>query len=157
MFTDALGTFHAPNSVQSLVAAVGTLLGDRSIDNGDAGTDALGNTMLRDLGRGTPLEAHIGIVTAVDSAGGAATVKAQLVMADNEALTSNLTVLAQTAAIAEAVLVAGYKFRVCGRLPPGTTKRYIGVQYVIAGEDVTVGTAFAALVPPGGSGDAVMA
>jgi hypothetical protein len=156
MFIDRCGTFHDVAGVQSLVAAVGNLLGDKSIDNGAAGTDNLGNTMLRDLGRGEPLEVHIGIVTAVDSAGGAATVQFQLVMADNEALDSNLVVLAETAAIAEATLVAGYKARI-GLVPPGTTKKFIGVRYVIAGEDVTVGTCIAALIPPGGSGDAVMA
>lgn len=159
MFTDATQLFHpsGDGNEQSLVGAVGNVLFNKSINLGTPGKDSMGNTLTHDPGKGTPIELAPVITTQVDSAGGAATVEFQLVMADNEGLTSNLVVLARTAAIAEAVLVPGYRPRLPKTLPPGITKQFLGLRAVIAGEDVTAGKCFAGLVPPGSFGDAVMA
>src|SRR5690348_9491951 len=130
---------------QSLIAGTGNLLSTYSIFLGTAGTLPVGynsrGSAPHDVGKGQPVEVECNINTGVDSAGGTATIQAQLVMADDEGLTSNLTVLTQTAAIAEATLVAGYRFAIAGTLPPDRiSKAYLGIRYVIAGEAVTVGT-----------------
>jgi hypothetical protein len=139
---------------QSLVNGTGNLLSTKSIDTGAAGTLAGGynarGSAPHDPGKGTPVEVECQINTSVDSAGGAATIEFQLVMADNEELTSNLTVLARTAALAEATLVKEFRPYIAGVIPPGVTKRWLGVRYVIAGEAVTVGTVTACLTFPGG-------
>jgi len=70
-------------------------------------------------------------------------VQFQCVEADNAALTSNLTVLAETPAIAIATLVAGYKVKLPA-FPPGA-KRYKGIQYVIAVATTTAGKVTASL------------
>lgn len=138
---------------QSLVAGVGNVLSTYSIDTGAAGAlpvgyNARGNAP-HDVGKGMPLEVECQINTSCTS-GGAATVQAQLVMADDDALTTNLTVLAQTDAIAVATLVKGYRFAIAGTVPPGVSKRYIGIRYVIGTAAITAGTVTAALTFPGG-------
>jgi hypothetical protein len=132
----------------SLVGATGTYTCDRSIDLGAADSVPLlgsGTGGPHDAGLGTTPEVVAQVTTAVDSAGGAATVQAKLIHSDNEDL-SSATVLQEGIAIAEATLVKGYQFRF-SKIPPGTTKRYLGVSFVTAGEAVTVGkvSAFLAL------------
>lgn len=104
-----------------------------------------------DLGMGRPLEVLCKMKTDLDSAGGNATVKAQLVMADDENLATNPVILGSSEAIAEAVAVAGYQFRCPAFIPPGTTKLFVGVQFVTGGEAVTAGTVNATI--PFGRGD----
>lgn len=139
---------------QSLVAAVGNLLSTNSVDTGAAGTLPVGynarGSAPHDPGAGTPIEIECKINTTVDSAGGAATIEFQLVMADDEALATNLTVLSRTAAIAEATLVKGYRAYIAGVVPPGVSRRFLGIRYVIAGEAVTVGTVTSCITFPGG-------
>lgn len=134
---------------QTLINGVGTFLSDKSFDLWQGrtalDTDALGNAPISDPGRGKGLDLIVQITTTVDSAGGAATLKCELVMADDEALGTNLVVLQVTAAIAEAVLLAGYQFRFSG-LPPGVSKRFLGLRFTVAGEAITVGTVMAGLV-----------
>jgi hypothetical protein len=141
MMYDIQNTF---SSNQALAEDAGSYLGDFSADLGSAGTDALGNAVVKDLGRGAPVEVVVQVTTAFTSSG-SATVQAQLVMADDAALTSNLVVLDETAAIAVATLVAGYQFRLRA-VPQGITKRYLGVRYVIGTATTTAGkcTAFLA-------------
>lgn len=138
----------------SLVGAIGTYKCDRSIPLQTAQAippfSQVGGP--HDLGMGRPIEVMCKIKDAVDSAGGAATVKAQLVMADDETLTTNAVILGSSEAIAEAVLVAGYEFRTPGYIPQGLTKLFFGVQFVTAGEAVTAGTVTATL--PFGRGSA---
>lgn len=128
---------------QSIAQTAGTYLCDKSIDLGTVGTDVQGGSPLADPGR-SPVPLLVQVTTAVTS-GGSATVQVQLVMADDAALTSNLVVLESTDAIAVASLVAGYKFRF-GTLPPGITKRYLGVQYIIGTATTTAGKVTAGLV-----------
>lgn len=135
---------HLLADEQDLSQNTGNYLGLGSVDLGTAGTDALGNTVVADFGRGHPVEVVGKVITAFTSAGSTATVTMQLVMADNDALSSNLTILTQTDAIIVTALTAGYTWKLrC--VPAGVTKRYLGVRWVIAGEATTAGTATAFL------------
>ena len=140
---DALTLFSNDQDI-SAMNANDLLLCDKSVDLGVAGTDALGNTVLKDVGRGMCPELLIQVTTAVTGAGGAL-VTFQLVEADNEALDSNLVILASTAAIAVTALVAGYQARLCC-VPPGVSKRFIGVRFLNTIADLTAGKITAGLV-----------
>jgi hypothetical protein len=153
LITDKLATF---SDDQSLVAAAGNILGDKSIDMwaGQTAlpTDTLGNTTFRDLGRGTPVEVIGTVNTSFTSTSSDGTVKMQLVHADDEALGTNLVVLAETAA--KVCPAKGTIFRLVP--PPGTTKRFVGVRWVTAVHDPTAGKVSAFLVPLGSVGDALV-
>lgn len=143
MMMDALALF---SDAQTLVISVGTALSDKSYDLGAGGTVPQGGTAVVDPGRGfLSADVFCQITTAVAATGGASTLSVSLVMADDAALTSNLVVLYTTAAISKTVLVAGYQFRM-GRLPPGITKRYVGLRYTVATNDITTGVVTAGLV-----------
>jgi hypothetical protein len=124
------------------VTALGNTLSTNTIDLGVAGTPVVGG-LITDVGRGGNVEVVAQVVTAFTS-GGAATLQVQLVMADDAALTSNLTVLDETAAIALASLVAGYQFRM-GTIPGGVTKRYLGIRYIVGTAVMTAGAVTAGL------------
>ena len=132
-------------------AVTATALGDKSIDLW-AGNTALPAFPGRaatakpifDIGRGNILELLVQVVTAFVSAGGA-TIQAQLVMADNAELDSNLTVLEETVAVAASTAVAGYQFRLRA-VPQGVTRRYLGVKYVVGTSTFESGAVTAALV-----------
>lgn len=137
------------SNAQSLIqAGVGALLSDYSYNLGAAGTppaafQAVGN-IVHDVGRGRHMEAYAQIVETVTS-GGAITIQCALVMADNAALSSNLTVLSETPAIALATLVAGYQFRL-GSVPQGITKQYLGFRYTTATAVATAGKVTAGFI-----------
>lgn len=131
---------------QSLVAAAGAILSEFSYDLGVAGTppaayQAIGG-IIYDVGRGGQIQAVAQVSETFDSAGDVVTCACALVMADNAALSSNLVVLSETPAIAQAVLLAGYMFRL-GTVPQGITKRYLGFRYTTAVADATAGKIFA--------------
>lgn len=129
----------------ALVAATPTL-SDNSIDLGDRSTvDDLGNPLNSDPGRGSEVELECQVVETFTS-GGAATVTVEVVMADNAALSTNLTVIKQTPAIAKASLVAGSKFRISADLPPGISQRYLGLRYTVGTADGTAGKVTAGIV-----------
>lgn len=132
---------------QSLVGANGTYKCDRTVQfQAPQALPPWGNQLgTHDMGMGTPVNVLVKVGTGIDSAGGTATVVARLVMADEETLTTNRVILQSSEAIPEATLVDGYEFRLGGTIPPGTTKKVIGVEYVTAGEAVTVGTVNATL------------
>jgi hypothetical protein len=133
------------SDVQDLAQTAATYLSSKSVDMGTAGTiPGLGGTPVHDWGRGNNLLVYCQVVVAFTS-GGSATVQAQLIQADDEALTSNVQILDTTQAIAVATLVAGYQFRF-GSLAPGITKRYLGMQYVIATATTTAGKVTSGLV-----------
>lgn len=120
---------------QDLAQAAGTYASTNSYDLGAPGTDALGNTVAHDAGQSNiPIEVR---VTTAFASAGAATVQVQVIQSANADLSSP-DVLFETPAIAKATLVAGYRFQT-GSLPPGVTKRYIGVQYVIGTATTTAG------------------
>lgn len=96
-----------------------------------------------DIGKGEPVEMLCQIIEAV--VGTSSTIKFELVMADDAALTSNLVVLADSGLIAEATLVAGYRCRLA--VPRGgITKRYLGMRYTVGTATTTAGTVTAGIV-----------
>jgi hypothetical protein len=139
---------------QSLAAAVGNLLSDKSIFLGTAGTVAPGfnarGSAPHDVGLGQEVEIECKINTSTTDAGATSTLQVQVVMADDEALTTNLTVLTQSAAMAKATTVASYRFAIATQIPPGVSRAYLGLRYVIAGEAITGGTITSCLAFPGG-------
>ncbi len=132
---------------QSVVGAAGNYLSERSINRLAGNTavqqDGMGNDVPGDM-RGAPLYAAMDV--GLDSAGGACTIEAQLVSADDEGLTTNLVVHARTAAIPEATAIAGYEFELPETIPPGIDPDlYVGFRFVTAGEAATVGKVTAAI------------
>jgi hypothetical protein len=139
MFADAM----------SLVGATGTYKGDRSLkfQTPQAIPPFTETGGPHDYGMGRNVDVLCKIGTACDSAGGTGTIKAQLVMADDENLATNPLVIGSSEAIGEDTAVAGYEFRTPCKIPPGTTKYFLGVQFVTAGEALTAGTVTATLTP----------
>jgi hypothetical protein len=127
---------------QDLAIAAGSVLSDFSIDLGASATDSLGNTVISDIGRGSPVDLLVQVTETFVGANG--TLKAELVMADNAALTSNLVVLQDSGAIPVASLIAGYQFRL--RIPAGISKRYLGLRYTVAVTTQTAGKVTATLL-----------
>ena len=64
---------------------------------------------------------------------------------DDNSSFSSATIIAETEAIAAASLVAGYRFKMLGRLPEGVNERYVRLKYTVAGSDATAGAIFAAI------------
>ena len=153
MITDKLDTF---SDAQSLVGTLGNYLADKSKDlwSGLAAlpTDTLVNMTLRDPGRGTDVEVVGTVTTSFASSGSTGTVQMQLVMADDENLSTNLVVLASSPAAI--IPVAGHMYKLA--IPPNATKRFLGVRWVTAVQDASAGKVSAFLVPCDGSGDAVV-
>lgn len=124
------------SEAQSVAAVASTIVSTNSVDLGAAGTTPTGASIIYDIGRSNEVKVFAQVTTAVTS-GGSATVQVQLIHSDNADLSSP-TVLVETAAIAVASLVAGYQFRL-GVVPVGVSKRYLGMQYVIATATTTAG------------------
>lgn len=122
---------------QNLAQAPGAYLSDHSYDFGQVQADGLGRPPIYDPGRTyTDLVVQ---VTETFASAGAATVTADLVMADDEGLTVNLTVLRSSGAIDKALLTAGYQFRIGGTLPVGIARRYLGLRYTVGVDTTTAG------------------
>lgn len=135
---------------QSAIAVVGNLDSTHSIDLGAPGTPVGGAAaLIRNPGRwGKRLELVVQVLTQILSAAGAATVKAQLITGTgvdaNGQINAGLVVLQETAAVAKALLVAGYRWQL--QLPASGFLRYVAVRLVIGTADVSAGTWEAALV-----------
>lgn len=142
MITDVNATLS--NSQTLIINASTPTLSTYSYDTGAAGTDALGNTITKDFGR-DGVELLVQIDVTVLAAGGAAELMVELVSATDDALTGTLTVLAQSAAIAKATLVAGYNFRLTG-YPVGVSQRYLGVRFNATTNNLTAGSATVSFV-----------
>lgn len=101
-----------------------------------------GAGQIADPGRGgDPFQVFVEVNAAFT---GGTSLQAKLVVADDSALSTNLLVIQEGIAIAEAALVPGYRFRLSG-MPPGLTQRFLGIQYVTVGTHTT-GTVTAGLV-----------
>lgn len=129
---------------QDLAQVVGSYLSSKSFDlwGGAARTTINGNTPVNDIGRGNQMQLVVQVTEAF--VGATATVLAEIVMADDEGLTTNLVSLTQapggsiTVGIPVATLIVGYQFRV--DLPSfGVTKRYLGLRYNIFTATTTAG------------------
>lgn len=128
---------------QSVVLALaGTALSTNTIDLGETGKNSLGGTQISDPGRAPKADILVQVTETVVGAG--ASLEAQLVMADDAALTSGLTVIQSSGAVGVANLKAGYQFRLS--VPPGITKRYVGLKYVDSGAATTAGKVTAGIV-----------
>lgn len=148
---DAALMFDTSSGGQSFAGQiVGTVLSEKSIDLwGGArqysvlsALQGLSNSPPVDPGASDPIDVVIQVTTAF--VGATATFFPELVMADDEALTSNLVSLTQapggsvTVGIPVATLVPKYLFRLrC--LPPGLTKRYLGIRYNVLTATITTG------------------
>jgi hypothetical protein len=109
-----------------LVTALGNNTGTNTIDAGP-----LAGGQITDYGIGGNVDITISILQTLTS-GGAATVKFQLVMADDAALTTNVQVVVSTDDIPFATLVAGSKATLhWDRAVPYAPKRYLGLRTVI--------------------------
>jgi hypothetical protein len=80
------------------------------------------------------------------SASAGATLQAQLIMADDAALSVNVVTLQESMPINKALLVPGYTFRLGGVLPPGVTSRFLGFNYIVSPGPFTAGNILGALV-----------
>lgn len=106
-------------------------------------TDAIDLSTARDMGEGNDLYMHFAVGTAF---AGGTSVKFEIIMADNAALTTNPVVIGSTDAIVTASLVAAYTTAV--RVNPqikSLGKRYLGARYTIVGT-YTAGTVTADVV-----------
>ena len=120
-----------------------------ALSTGGTGTSIFGTaidlTNRRDIGEGEDLYTVIHITTAVTS-GGSATLAFNFVTADDSALTTNVTILYTTPAIAKATLIAGYRYPII-EVPKGVLyQRYCGFQQVIGTAALTAGKATCAFV-----------
>jgi hypothetical protein len=140
MLLDAQNLF---SDKQSVAMAAGNALSTNVIDLGVAGTPVLGGSLASDIGRGLSPELYAQVVTTVTS-GGAATLQVQLINADSADLATNPVILTQTDVLALATLAAGYQFRF-GTVPPGVTKRYLGLKYIVGTATTTAGNVTAGI------------
>jgi hypothetical protein len=146
MIEDALNMI---SDQQNLAQAAGTYLSDGSIDLGLTGTvpGNLVGPLIDDLGRVVNLELLVQVVQTFTSGGGA-TLTVNVVTADNGALTTNLTIVGTSGAIALAKLIAGYQIPVF--IPGGITQEFLGLQFVIGTAAMTAGKITATTQPKGG-------
>lgn len=130
MIIDALLQFSGsvnPTAGQSL-ATTGTVTSTNVIDLAGVGT---GNTA-RDIGMGQELEIAIEVVTAFV---GGTSMQAQLVCADDAAISVNVTPIVLSPAILTAGLTAGTQIilHVDRAAANNVARRYLALQYVIVG------------------------
>lgn len=134
---------------QDVSIDVGTDLSEGSYDLGAIGTiPQVNDTPKGEVGDGGSVPLLVQVVEAFTAAGGAATLNVDVVMADDAALSSNLTVLESSGAISKASLVAGYQF-IFQVFPRRCTKRYIGLKFTVATNNMDTGkiSAFLGSVP----------
>ena len=94
-------------------------------------TDKIDLSVARDIGEGENLYMYFNVDTALT---GGTSVKFEVVVADDAAISSNVTVVGSTDAIVTASLVAGYNTAV--RINPAIAslgKRYLAASYTISG------------------------
>jgi hypothetical protein len=129
---------------QDVSQVVETYPSTNVIDTGAPGT-VFGHAaaLKRNVGPGKYVPILIQLVETVTS-GGAATMQFQIETADEEAFDTTNVVIAQSRVYALADLVAGLQFGVA--VLPNDCKRYLRVNYVIAGATTTAGLATAGIV-----------
>ena len=94
-------------------------------------TNTVDLSQVRDLGEGEDVFGRFQVATA---ASGGTSVEFQVIAADDAALTTNVTVIGSTGAIAVASVTAGARFA-CNTNPRIASKgqRYVGLRYVLVG------------------------
>lgn len=130
---------------QDVSQTTGTYNSTNVIDTGAPGTVyGAASALSRNVGPGQMVPLLVQMTEGLDSSGGAATITFQLETSDVEAFSSTNVVLAQSRAFTEGEAVAGFKWGVA--VLPDDCKRYLRVNYVIAGETSTAGTVTAGIV-----------
>lgn len=133
--------------VDALLCVAGSITGNTVTGqavNGNGTTVVSGSSIdlgvARDVGEGKPLYARIQVTT---SFAGGTSGEFQIITADDAALTTNVTVLGTTGAVAVASLAAGARLAavVSPRLL-SNARRYLGIQCVNVGNN-TAGSVFA--------------
>lgn len=148
MFLDAQCTF---SDKQNLAQAAGTYVATSSMDLGLGGTDALGNTMRKDIGSGRRMKL-LCQVTETFTSGGAATLEARIITGTGVAaggdVNAGKVVHQSSGAIALAKLKAGYRFALAipPGIPPTAADRYLSMDFIIAVAAMTAGKITASLV-----------
>lgn len=125
---------------QAVAGTNTSVLGTNTIDNGPL---ALGGNQATDVGAGEALEIEFSILAAPTVG---ATVKFQLIQADDAALSSNVQVIDATDDYPIASLPIGTIVPLhYDRAAPYAPKRYVGVRYVLVGAIATL-SVFASVV-----------
>lgn len=124
--------------------SVATHLSAKSIHRGAAVATVAGENAARELMDGW-VPKFLVKMTETAASLGAATLKVEVVQADNEGLTTNLEVLWASDAIALGTLVEGYRFY--PELHVGqVTRNYLGTRYTVGTAEFTAGKVYAAMV-----------
>lgn len=114
---------------QDLAQDAGTYVSTNVLPLGESDSHPRGGMPVRDFGRGGGMPI---LLQVTETFAGGTSVQVQLVQADDEAISQNVTVIAQTGAIPVASLVQGYKFPLT-EVPAGTRGPYIAFRYVLVG------------------------
>lgn len=104
---------------------------DQAVTTTAVSTDTIDLSVARDMGEGQDLYMNFAMTTAF--AGGTST-NFEVIVADDAALTSNVTVVGASGAIATADLTLGKNIAVrVNPLVGSTGKRYMGARYTVSG------------------------
>lgn len=123
---------------QDISQVIGTYNSTNILDTGAPGTVyGAASALSRNVGKGIPVSILTQLTADVTS-GGAATLQFQIETADEEAMDTTNVVIAESQVYALADLVAGLQFGV--DVLPIDCKRYLRVNYIIAGATTTAGT-----------------
>jgi hypothetical protein len=134
-------------------AVTATAVSTNVIDLGATGTVPYSPAALKaNVGNGASVPVDIQVVEAF---AGITSLQVEFQVAADEAFTSP-TVVAVTPAVPVASLVAGYKF-VIDKIPVGTNKRYMRLNYVVAGGPGSAGKITAGIVAAVQTNDTVPA
>ncbi len=113
---------------------------DQAITATAASTNVVDLGVSRDIGKGVPIPVLIQVTADFATL---TSLTAEIQTSDSEDFSSSDT-LAASGAIAAADLLAGYQFPV--QYMPINTKRYLRVNYTVAGSNATAGTVTAGVV-----------
>lgn len=113
---------------------------DQAITASAASTNVVDLGVSRDIGKGVPVPVLIQVTADFATL---TSLTAEIETSDDEAFSSSET-LATSGAIPAADLVAGYQFPM--QYMPLGTKRYVRVNYTVAGTDASAGTVTAGVV-----------
>lgn len=104
---------------------------DQAVTTTAVSASSIDLSQARDIGEGDDLFANFAVTTALS---GGTSVKFEVIIADDAALTSNVVVVGSSDAVVTASLVAGYNTAV--RVNPAIAslgKRYLGVRFTVVG------------------------
>jgi hypothetical protein len=133
-FTNVMGGTNATTGALQgqLITTLGTTKSTNAID---LAPTTLGGNQVRDMAAGEPIRFTVMVLEQPTSAG-AATVRFQLVSADDVTMTTNLQVLSQTGDLTIASLTLGKVLLLTlGRI--STPRRYLGMQVVVGTAGLT--------------------